>query len=373
MDRGGIQTWLMHILRHMDREAFRVDFLVLTEEPCAYDDEIRALGSRVIPCLHHHWPWAFAWNFAQALRRYGPYDVVHSHCSYYSGFVLLLARLMGIPVRIAHSHSDTRAHDAQANLLRRAYLAGARRWIRRHGTHGLACSAKAAECFFGTHWRTDPRWRVHFCGIDLKPFREPAEPAAVRAELGIPREAFIVGHVGRFTPEKNHAFFLAVMAEVIRRTPAAYAVLVGDGPLRAEVEAQANHMGLADRVRFLGVRADVPRLMQGAMDVFLLPSLREGLPLVLVEGQAAGLPCVISDVIAEEADVVPALIHRCSLNDSAAAWAEAVVAASSRPHVHTQAECRGIVEASPFNVDNAVRDLAGMYEAWCCASMKHGS
>jgi glycosyltransferase involved in cell wall biosynthesis len=360
MNRGGAETWLMHVLRNIDRREFRMDFLVHTTQPGAYDEEIRALGSEVIPCLHPRRPWDYARNFRRILREHGPYDVVHSHVQHYSGYVLRLARRSGVPVRVAHCHLDTAALQATSAPARHAYLALMRRWIGHHATHGLACSTQAGASLFGASWGTDPRWRVVYCGIDLGPFRARPDRAAVRAELGISSDAFVVGHVGRFVEQKNHAFLLEVAAEVARREPGARLLLVGDGPLRRDVEARARRLNLDGRALFAGVRADVPRLLLGAMDVFLFPSVYEGLPLGLLEAQAAGLPCVCSDAVAPEAVAGP-LVRRLSLSRPPEAWADAVMDARSLARRAEPLAGVAALERSPFAVARSVEALEELY------------
>ena len=306
MDRGGIETWLMHVLRHIDRDRYRMDFVVHTARPCAYNDEIRALGCDVIPCPEPARPWSYAGRFKRILRERGPYAVVHSHVHFHSGFVLRYAAQAGVPACIAHSHIDEFRLRASAGPVRRAYLALTQRWIASRATAGLAASRKQAADLFGPRWEADSRWRVLHYGIDTRPFHERVDPGAVRAELGIPPGAFVVGHVGRFARQKHDAFLLAVAARLAACEPNLHLLLVGTGPLRLAIEEAAARLGLTDRVIFAGPRADVPRLMRGAMDVFLFPSLFEGLGLVLIEAQAAGVPCVVSDVVPGEADVVAA-------------------------------------------------------------------
>jgi glycosyltransferase involved in cell wall biosynthesis len=360
MNRCGLETWLMHVLRHIDRDRFRMDFLVHKSVPCAYDDEIRSLGSEVIPCLHPSRPWTYARNFKRILRELGPYDVVHSHVHHFSGLVLRVAGAAGVPIRIAHSHNDTSRIQAGAGSLRRAYLALMNRWMARYSTARLAVSRQAAEALFGTDRGDCGRYRVLYLGIDLEPFQHPADRDAVRAELGIPSDAFVIGHVGRFAPQKNHAFLVEIFGELVRREPSAHLLLVGgEGELRPAVERQLARAGLAERVVFTGSRPDVPRLMLGAMDVFLFPSRFEGLGLVLVEAQAVGLPCVISDVVPEEADVVPGLVRRMSLAQPAEVWAEALI--DSRSKVMTPSVVLQIIEKSPFGIGATIAGLEEVY------------
>ncbi len=362
LNRGGVETWLMHVLRHIDRDRFRMDFLVHTAQPAAYDDEARALGARIIPCLHPSQPLQYGRRFKRILREYGPYDVVHSHVHHFSGYTLRLAAQAGVPVRIAHSHSDTAAVERAASPARRAYLALMEYWVRRHATTGLAASARAAAALFGPHWQRDPRYRLLYCAIDLAPYRLPVDTAACRAELGLPPDVHVIGHVGNFKPVKNHAFLLKIAAEVIQRESRARFLLVGDGPLRPDIERRAQAVGLGEHVVFAGPRADVPRLMRGAMDAFLMPSLYEGLPVVGLEAQAAGLPLILSDTITTETDVIPELVNHISLDAPPAAWADAVLAAlAQRPSI-TSAEALAQIAASPFTIERSVAELERLYD-----------
>ena len=362
MNRGGIETWLMHLLRHIDRDHFQMDFLVHTEQPCPYDDEARDLGSKIIPCLDPSKPWLYARNFKQILGEYGPYDIVHSHVHHFSGYVLYLAKQAGVAVRIAHSHNDKSALESKSGLYRRLYLALTKWWIARYATVGLGCSRKASANLFGSDWESDPRWQVFYCSIDLKDFNHLVDSATVRAKFGIPRDAFVIGHVGRFEKQKNHTFLVEIAAEVAKQEPKMRLLLVGDGPLRSQIEQRVNQMGLADLVIFAGVQPNVPQLMLGGMDAFLLPSLHEGLPVVGIEAQAAGLPFILSDVITEEVDQVKPLIKRLSLSQCASEWAKAVLESPSLKSLYPQAESLTSMENSPFNIAYSVQDLTKIYD-----------
>jgi len=185
--------------------------------------------------------------------------------------------------------------------------------------------------------------------------------AAVRGELGIAPDAFVIGHVGRFFEPKNHSFLLEVTAEAAKREPRTVLLSVGDGPLRSQIEQKAISLGIRERVIFTGARADVFRLMQGAMDLFVFPSLFEGLGLALIEAQAAGLPCVISDVIPQDADVVPPLVRRMPLSAMPAAWVNAILADKSATLVPNQRECMQLLEQSTFNITASVAALEELY------------
>lgn len=362
MNRGGVETWLMHVLRHIDRDRFQMDFLVHTEKPCPYDDEARVLGSKIIPCLTPSKPWLYGRNFKRILRECGPYDIVHSHVHHFSGYVLYLAKQAGVPIRIAHSHNDTSAIDAKAGLHRQLYLSLTKWLIDRYATLGLAASYKVATVLFNRAWKTDSRWQILYCGVDLTPFRELVDSVAIRAEFGIPADAFVVGHVGRFEEQKNHQFLIDIVVEIAQREPKMHLLLIGDGSLRSEIQQKVIQNGLANRVTFAGLRPDIPQLMLGVIDLFLLPSIHEALGLVLIEAQAAGLPCVFSDVVPEEAKAVKPLVRQVSLSKSASDWAEAVISARSAASAITQADTLAVLENSPFNIAVSVQKLTEVYE-----------
>jgi glycosyltransferase involved in cell wall biosynthesis len=358
LNRGGAETWLMHVLRHIDREQFQLDFLVETTEPATYDDEARAFGSRIIPCPHTNRPWQYGRDFKRLMREYGPYDIIHSHIHNYSGYVMRLAHAVGVPIRIVQSHTDRTSLWAQASLPRRAYIKLMQHWVHRYATHGLGVSKKAANSQFGPDWSADPRFRVLYCGIDLTPYAIPIDRTAVRASLGIPPDAFVIGHVGRFVDIKNHTFLVDIAAEVARRHSNTYLLLIGDGELRPAIEQQVAHEGLADRA-IIGPQPEVPPLLRGAMDVFVLPSHFEGLPIVGMEAQTAGLPMVISDVVSDEMDVLHPLIQRLSLTQPVSVWADAVLAA--RPM--EQAAALHNMQQSPFNIQTNIGHLEQLYRA----------
>jgi glycosyltransferase involved in cell wall biosynthesis len=366
MHRGGIETWLMHILRNIDRSLFQIDFMVHTLESCEYDDEIRSLGCRIFaspypPHPNRHW-WSYPAFFRQILQEYGPYDVVHSHSGYVNGNTLRIAKQAGVPVRIAHAHNDLSHLRAKQPWKRRLYWDLLKWWIDRYTTFGLACSRRAAADMFGSDWQSDRRWQILYCGLDLTTFQEKVDPAQVRAELGIPQDAFIIGHIGRFEPAKNHQFLVKIIAEIAKQEPKVRLLLIGYGSLRGEIEDRVAKLGLTDKVVFAGTRSDVPRLMLDAMDVFLFPSLYEGLGLVLIEAQAAGLPCILSDVVPEEADVVKPLMQRLSLSQSASEWAEAVLTQKKANLPIKQSEALSILqENSPFNIEICAKNLTDIY------------
>ncbi len=215
---------------------------------------------------------------------------------------------------------------------------------------------------FGAGWESVPGNSIVYCGIDAREFLEQGETDPVESERLVSPKAFVMGHVGRFVDVKNHAFLFAVVAEVARREPATCLLLIGDGPLRAQLEAQAKALGVFDRVVFAGQRSDVPRLMK-QMDVFVLPSLFEGLPVSGLEAQAAGLPLVISDTITSELDFLPDRVRRLSLADPVSAWADAVLdSRHTKTPIGVETALKAL-ENSPFSIGACLRSLEVLYHA----------
>jgi len=361
MNRGGVETWLMHVLRHMDSSLFHHDFLVHTNQRCQYDEEIEGLGSRILRCSFPHQPQIYYRKFKDILQNQGPYDIVHSHVHFYSGFTLFIAKQSNIQGRISHSHNDTRLLQSRASFFRRIYLMLMKRLINKCATHGLACSQSAATALFGPHWSEDKRWRLLYYGIDLTPFEIPIDKHELRKELNIPAEVFVIGHVGRFVEQKNHSYLLDICHEFCKRQPNCYILLIGDGPLRSAIENKARDLGMGKKIIFAGVRDDIPSLMRVAMDIFLFPSLFEGLGLVLIEAQAAGLPCIISDLIPSEVDLVKPLIHRLSLNDPPSMWAETILSIKNHEKIFGKNLGYKIIYDSQFNINNSINHLEKIY------------
>ncbi|RGK82502.1 glycosyltransferase family 1 protein [Collinsella sp. TF09-1AT] len=294
MNGGGVEAVVMNYYRHIDRSKVQFDFLVDSDSTLIPREEIESLGGRVfeIPPYQHVVEYQ---RELQRLFKQEGWKVVHSHINALSVFPLRAAKKAGVPVRIAHSHSTSGKGEYAKNILK----AVLKTQSNRYPTHRFACSKFAGEWLFGK----DANFEVVYNAIDLVRFSFNAEARAkARADLGLVGNQFAIGHVGRFTAQKNHSFLIDVFSEVAKRRDDAVLLLVGTGEAGASVKALVDERGLTDRVKFLGQRSDVSRLYQ-AFDAFVLPSLYEGLGLVGVEAQVAGLPCLFSDAITREVDV----------------------------------------------------------------------
>ncbi|NDQ55804.1 MAG: glycosyltransferase family 1 protein [Acidipila sp.] len=357
LNPGGVETWLINILRHMDRERFEMQFCTFGPEPGVFAPEAERLGGRVIPCPKGKNVWSLGRRFRGILRE-GRYDVVHSHVHYFSGAVLRWAQLEGVPMRIAHSH--TTQDDKASAPFRSLYREMTRAWIHRYATHGLGASRGAAAGLFGDGWERDIRLRVLYYGIDLKPFEQPVDRAEVRREFGIPLDAPVIGHVGRFVEAKNHAFLLEIAHTVLAKHPTFHFLLVGDGPLRPAIEARARSFDLYGNIHFAGARHDVPRLMLGGMNLFLFPSIWEGLPIALLEAQAAGLPCVVSDSVSGEVQASERSIHFLPLTKRSYKWADDIILIMNRGLARESSVSR-CDSMDLFSIEFSARELADFY------------
>jgi glycosyltransferase involved in cell wall biosynthesis len=329
MNRGGLETMLMNYYRQINRNLIQFDFMVHRTEEGHYDKEITRLGGKI-----YRMPQIRPGNYRRYFRllkhffmEHPEFKVVHSHINENSSFVLRAAKKAGVPCRIAHSHLSDLGLDMKLPF--RLY---ARSTMKDNPSHYFACSTNAGEWLFGKHKSTQVK--VLKNAVNAKEFAfNQNNRNRFRQELGIRDDQLVIGHIGRFNKQKNHSFIIEIFREIKEKRPNTILILVGDGHLRPSIEKKVNELGLASNVRFLGVRSDVSTVMHG-VDLFLFPSLFEGLPVVLIEAQAAGLSCIVSDSITKESDIT-GRVKFINLRDSAETWAEQILTQSFQ-HVDTK-------------------------------------
>lgn len=291
MDRAGLETMLMNYYRNIDRTKIQFDFLMHRPDKSDYDDEIEKLGGRIYraPRLYpQNYPAYFSF-MRQFFRDHPEYQIMHSHIDAMSFLPLLAGKKAGIPIRIAHSHSTSIDRDFKYWL---------KQWYRHKipsvSNYHFACGEKAGRFLFG-----DKVFRVIPNAVDRKQYLFDSEVRFRKREEFQLGERFVIGHVGRFSYPKNHTFLIRVFEQVLKREPDAVLLLIGTGEKESAIRVQVRQLGIEDRVLFLGSRSDVAELYQ-AMDVFVLPSLFEGIPVVGIEAQYAGVPCIFSDRVPDE-------------------------------------------------------------------------
>jgi glycosyltransferase involved in cell wall biosynthesis len=319
MNRGGAETFLMKVYRALDRTRYQMDFCIVLEEKCDYEDEILAMGGRIyrIPPKTRDMK---AFNTAL-------FDLIHDHhyrsvlkiTSNAAGFWdLKIAKQAGAVRTIARS-SNSGDGDSRAQLI--AHRISRILWMK-YADVKLAPSDLAAGYTFGK--RALSRGEVHLLnnGLDLGVYHFSDEARSrIRAELGAGEKTAVLGHVGRFNTQKNHTFLIRVFAEYYKRNADSLLVLVGVGDLEPQLRQQVKAAGLENKVIFTGLRTDIPALLS-AFDLFVFPSLYEGMPNTVIEAQACSLPCVLADTVTRQADLCGRLRY-LPLTD-AALWADAV-------------------------------------------------
>ncbi|HEY4740057.1 MAG TPA: glycosyltransferase [Candidatus Acidoferrales bacterium] len=355
MDRGGVETWLMHMLRAMDPNDFETHYLVHTSAESAYDREIAQLGGHVHRGANPKNPVRYAVEFERLNRRFGGFDVVHSHVYWFSGFIMRLAYNAGIPTRIAHSH--TSASEAKWNIPRKIYQKVMKRWISVYATHRIGISHQAGQALFGKG--PGVPYGLLYYGMDFSRFLEPLPSADAKRSLGIAPGRKVMGHVGRFAPVKNHAFTIELMARLIGNGTDAHLLLVGDGPAVPSIREQIISLGLSDRVTLAGSQADVMPYLS-AMDVFVLPSHWEGFGLVALESQAVGVPVIASTGVPNDVDVIPGLVEHIPLSSGVDGWASAVQRKFDKP-THRKGDEAVVLTNSKYGSQSCLDALRRIY------------
>ena len=295
MDSGGIEAVVMNYYRHIDRSKVQFDFYFAEDSSFPQREELKRLGAGIYYVPAYSRPFAYHKALHTAFKTRG-YRVVHAHLSTMSVFALLAAWRAGVPIRICHNHSTADWGEGKKTLLK--YLL--RPFNKLFATDWFACGETAGRWMYGN--RAFKKGKVHVMpnAIDTEKFSYDAEARCrLRVELGIPQDAFVIGHVGRFTYAKNHIFLLNLLKELQPNRQDICMLFVGEGELRQQIAQQAESMGLLDKIVFSGLRNDVHKIYS-VMDVFCLPSFYEGMPVVALEAQANGLPCLFSNRMTKE-------------------------------------------------------------------------
>ena len=314
MEAGGTQALLMNLYRNIDRTKVQFDFLVEYNEKQFYDDEIIKLGGKIYytNVRNDFNIFKFQKRLKEVLLN-NDYKIVHVHAYTIGYFCLKIAKKCGVPVRIAHSHSNSMVKNIKMvpkKILQGLFLI--------HSTDLFACSDEAGKYLFKNR-----EFHVLKNAIDSTDFvfnfkiREN-----IRKELNIGDE-LIVGHVGRFQPEKNHNFLLSVFLKIKKLKKEAKLLLIGSGPLEKEIKNKIEKYNLKDSIIMLSNRNDMNRLYM-AMDVFVFPSKYEGLGIVAIESQAAGIPTIISDGVPNETIISP-ICKKLSLSTDKNTWAKEAI------------------------------------------------
>lgn len=313
---GGVEAVLMNYYTHIDREKIQFDFICDSDSTDIPYEKIESLGGRVILIPPYQKIFRYQKELKKVLKE-GNYKIVHSHINALSVFPLFAAKRAGVPIRIAHSHSTSNKKEWKKTIIKSIL----KPFSRLFATDYMACTKHAGEWLFGS------KASVYILNnaIDLNKFiYNETIRENKREELIIPNDAKVIGHVGRFVEQKNHDFLIDVFKEIHEEDKNTILLLIGQGPLMKKTQEKVKELGLENNVRFLGQRSDINELYQ-VLDLFLFPSIYEGLGMVLVEAQCSGLKCIASTEVPTIAKVIPDLIEFVNLKLGAKEWAKVTI------------------------------------------------
>lgn len=350
---GGAQAFLMNVYNNIDREKVQFDFVVTPEEKKDLYEQVEQMGGRIFVCPKYtgknHFAYCRWWN--DFFAEHPEYHVIHGHVRSTASIYLKIAKKYGL-VTIAHSHSTSNGSGISAIVKNIMQLP-----IRHTADYLFACSDKAGKWLYGEKATKQPNYRMIPNGVDLKRFAFCEEKRQqMRQELGISEDTFVLGHIGRMTVPKNHQFLVKLFAEYRKKNPDSKLLLVGDGELFETVQQQCTQLGIREAVIMVGSKTNTEDYYQ-AMDIFVFPSLWEGLPVSVVEAQANGLQCVLSDVITHDVDLTDQVKY-LALNNQMG-WIDAVARGRRKSRVAITSE--NMLNLQPFDAAVVARNLQKFY------------
>ena len=362
MNKGGIETQIMNIYRKLDRSKYQFDFLVTRDEKGLFDEEIENFGGKIykIPSVRNVGIFKFIKHVDDFFQNHQEYKIVHCHMNTWSGLFLNIAKKYNVPVRIAQSHSAQQGFKSSnlKSFIESNFKKTMKLFIKKGATHFWAVGEEAGEWLYGKKIaQTD--MEIVPNAKDLETFRyDPSARENLRGSLGIPKDSFVIGHVGSFSPVKNHSFLINLFEQINKNKIESMLCLVGDGHLRNEIEKKVSEIGLNEKILFLGLRNDVNKLMS-VFDVLVLPSLFEGMPNVVIEAQAASLPCLVSDSITSEIDMGVGLVYFKSLEETKDVWLELLL---NLPNNGRPVEIKKIKQKG-YDINSQIKWLENFYKS----------
>lgn len=346
---GGIETFVMNVYRNIDRSKIQFDF-IKNGSKMYFEEEVKEMGARVHTIVPRRENPFLYWYEINNIIKQNNYKIIHCHMNSLSTIKpIIAAKKAHYPCIIVHSHNQWRGTSKVTQYLHDYNF----KKLKKINTFHLACSDVASHWIFGE----DSKAEIIHNGIDLEKYAFRNETRrAYKKLLDLNEEEKVVGHIGRFDYQKNHEFLIDIFYEMLQQNPKVNLLLIGDGELKDKVKQKVKALGISNKVSFLGVREDVNKFLN-VIDVLLLPSHYEGLPITLIEAQANGVPCIISDVISKDVKVTES-IEYMSLNKSAKTWAQAALRAtqvSERKDTYKQMKLAG------YDIYEVVKRLETIY------------
>jgi glycosyltransferase involved in cell wall biosynthesis len=332
MNLGGAETMIMNYYRHVDRTEVQFDFLLHRQEKDFFDDEIKSLGGKIyrMPAISPKNYFSYKKKLNLFFDEHPEYKIVHSHLNALSSIVLSVAKNKNIPYRIAHSHLAIESLVLKKILKKNTDIKATikdsiqslvRGKVAKVATHFFACGEKAGDWLFGQ--KNKAKVTIINNAINASLFTyDPAKANKIKEEFGLKNKK-VIGHVGRFNEQKNHFLLIKIFNEIYKKDNNCLLLLIGDGNLKDKIKEEAKRLNIDENIHFLGLRDNIPELLQG-FDLFLFPSLYEGLPVTLVEAQASGLKIITSSTVTKEVDIT-GLITYIDLEQPESDWAESVL------------------------------------------------
>ena len=353
MNRAGTETMLMNIYRNIDREKVQFDFISYSQEEAHYDKEIKELGGKVIKLSST----TSVKELVNAIKKNGPYEVVHAHTLFNSGIAMLAAKKCGIKTRISHAHTTL---DNNSSIVRKIYINGMRFLINKYSTKALACSREAGKYLFGEKEINKSKYSYFPNLINYEELLHNPENEVIKfkEEYNL-NDGIVIGHIGTLKESKNHKFLIEIAKYMTEQNIDVKLILVGEGSLRKELENLTREYNISDRVHILGIRDDI-NVMLHSMDVFVFPSIFEGLGLVLLEAQAAGLPCIVSEAIQPEADLGLNLFTNLKLDDGVEIWSKHIIKSVNKKEISLDKVSRAF-EEKEYSKDRCISKLMKIY------------
>ena len=349
---GGVEAVVMNYYRNIDKTKIQFDFICDNDSTNIPYEEIESLGGRVILVPPYQKVFEYQKQLQKILKE-NNYKIIHSHINTLSVFPLYAAKRVGIPVRIAHSHSTTNKKEWKKNLLKQVL----RPFSKLYATDYMCCSELAGRWLFGNKEYDKGNVYLLNNAIDLDKFKYDEKiRKEKRKELGIKKDTLVIGHIGRFVEQKNHRFLIDIFNEVHKENNNSILLLAGQGPLKDEMKEKVNNLNLTDSVKFLGQREDANELYQ-AMDLFLFPSLYEGLGMVAIEAQCSGLPCVVSTEVPTIAKVTDN-VEFLKLEEDIKEWMNSIVELSKET---TRKDNSKEISNYGYNIKEEVKKIEKKY------------
>ena len=359
-DQGGVENFILNLYRNIDREKFEFSFAITSGEEGVLDNVAKSLGGKIYYFNNGEVTFKNVKNnLNRIIDEYGPFDCIHSHCYFFSGYILWLAKLKQIPVRISHSHETYKGQ--KYTLKRKVYENVMREMIEKCATVKVGCGKAACHHLYGKYVNESI---VINNAVDIDKFRFNEESRKKIRDVYDLHGYRVLGHVGRFEDQKDHEYLISVFSKAYAKNNKLKLLLIGEGSKKDEIMLKVKNSPFADNVLFLGNKNNVNEIMC-AMDLFVFPSKYEGLSIVTVESQCSGLPCIVSDCVSKEHNISGNMIFLSKKDENI--WVETIL-----DNLNCKRENNDIsIMESGYNIVTTVENMMKIYNGFCIEQIKN--